>query len=117
MMLLTHLTTPSQRANMNRMEYIKQRDRRQQLLATACDLAEAGHYRDIRRNHLAEAGGTAAGNVSRVLGSMDEMRHRLIEYAIKHGRNKVVAQAIIDNHDAVDHLSAGSKRTILSDYV
>ena len=94
-------------------QYVKAPQRREQLLETACKLAEATHYREIRRHHLVEHGGTAAGNVSRVLGSMDEMRDKLIQYAIDNGRHAVVAQAIIDKHPLVAHLDQDARRIIL----
>lgn len=86
--------------------YKKAAERREQILSVACELAEETHYSKVRRHHLVERCDTAAGNVSRVMGSMEEMRTRLIEYAIENGRLTVVAQAIIDKHPAVKHLES-----------
>lgn len=85
--------------------YIKTPERRDQLLAIACELAETTHFRQVSRGQLAERAGTATGNVSRVFGTMDQMRSDLIEYAITHKRLTVVAQAIIDKHPAVNDLA------------
>lgn len=93
--------------------YIKSAERREQLLQGACMLAEESHYRAIRRSHLAHQCCTADANVSRVLGSMDEVRTALIEYAIEHKRQAVIAQAVLDKHPAVSHLSAADRRTAL----
>ena len=93
--------------------YRKADDRREEILEAACELAEKDHYSRVRRHHLVEQCNTAAGNVSRIMGGMAEMRTRLIEYALLHGRDIVVAQAIIDKHPAVDHLTATQRKQML----
>ena len=95
------------------MKYIKAHERRQQLLQIACDLAEADHYRNIRRDDLVKAGETPAGNVSRIMGGMDGMRTALIKCALENDRFTVVAQAIIDKHPAVQHLCLTARMNIL----
>lgn len=94
--------------------YQKAADRREQILKAACELAEETHYSRVRRHHLVERCDTAAGNVSRVMGSMDQMRTRLIEYALEHNRDVVIAQAIIDKHPSVNHLDSGRRGQILA---
>lgn len=94
--------------------YQKAASRREQILRAACELAEETHYSKVRRHHLVERCNTAAGNVSRVMGSMVEMRTRLIEYALNHHRNIVVAQAIMDKHPAVSHLDTERRGQILA---
>lgn len=94
--------------------YKKAAERREQILQVACELAEETHYSKVRRHHLVDRCETAAGNVSRVMGSMEEMRTRLIEYALQHGRDVVVAQAIIDKHPAVSHLDTERRGQILA---
>ena len=89
-------------------------ERRLQLLEAACVLAEESNYRNIRRHHLSRACDTSDGNVSRVLGSMDDMRSALIDYAIKQCRHVVVAQAIIDRHPATDDISNEERIAILT---
>lgn len=96
------------------MEYLKADKRREQILQAACDLAEKTHYRDIRRHHLVKRCNTAAGNISRVMGSMDELRGQLVDYALVHERSVIIAQAIIDRHPAVSHLDAKQRAKILS---
>jgi len=95
------------------MKYIKAHERRRQLLQIACDLAEADHYRNIRRDDLVKAGETPAGNVSRIMGGMEGMRTALIQYALKNDRFTVIAQAILDKHPAVDHLDREQRSEIL----
>lgn len=94
-------------------KYQKSNDRRARTLKIACDLAEATHYQKIRRHHLAEACETSTGNISRVMGSMDEMRTLVIEYAIAHKRSTVVAQAIMDKHPAITDLTDHERRAVL----
>ena len=89
-------------------------ERLQQLLEAACVLAEQSNYRNIRRHHLSAACSTSDGNVSRVMGSMNNMRSALIEYAIKEGRHIVVAQAIIDRHPATNDISNEDRVAILT---
>ncbi len=89
-------------------------ERRQQILETACLLAEITHYRDVRRHHLAQACGISDGNVSRVLGDMDQMRHALVLYAMEQKRYTVVAQAIIDKHPATADITLDEKIAILT---
>lgn len=87
--------------------------RRQQLLEVACDLAEQSHYLDIRRDQLAAAGSSSTGNVTRVLGPMEEMRDALIRFARKNKRYAVVAQAIVAKHPAVADLSERERMAVL----
>lgn len=76
-------------------------------------MAESGHYNKIRRHHLAEKCGTCSGNISRVMGSMDNMRKELIEYALENGRYLLVAQAIFGQHESVRDLTSKQKEKIL----
>lgn len=98
-------------------KYIKTPERREQLLTIACDFAEKTHFRQVRRHQLAEAAGTATGNVSRVLGNMEEMRTDLIVFAIEKGRMTIIAQAIIDKHPAVKNLDEKVKVAALNSMV
>lgn len=109
------MTAPSQLHNMIAMTtYQKAANRREQILEVACQLAEKTHYTKVRRQHLVERCGTAAGNISRVMGSMEEMRTRLIDYAVDNGRIKVIAQAIMDKHPSVSHLKPVQRGEILT---
>jgi len=94
--------------------YKKSAERREQILNAACKLAEESHYNNVRRHHLVTHCETAAGNISRVMGSMKEMRTQLIEYALFHDRSIVIAQAITDKHPAVDHLDVTQRRQHLA---
>lgn len=94
--------------------YKKAAERREDILTVACDLAETSHYRRVRRSQLVERCGTAAGNISRVMGSMETMRSLLIDFALRNNRPKVVAQAILDNHPAVSHLAAAERSEFLA---
>jgi len=95
-------------------EYMKIIERREEILKSACRLAEESHYTKIRRHDLAFVCSTAPGNISRVMGSMDELRTAMIEYALAYGIVTVVAQAILDKHPAVDHLNVVERRQYLS---
>lgn len=94
--------------------YKKAATRREQILKAACDLAEENHYSKIRRHHLVERCDTAAGNISRVMGSMDQLKAELIKYALDTKRDAIVAQAVVDKHPAISHLDISEKRRYLS---
>ncbi len=94
-------------------KYKKAAERRWLILQVACKLAEETHYSRVRRHHLVKRCGTAAGNISRVMGSMEEMRTAVIEYALVNNRNIIIAQAIMDKHPAVDHLDTVDRAEIL----
>lgn len=96
--------------------YTKAADRREHILEVACGLAESTHYREIRRHHLVEACGTAAGNITRVMGGMDGLRDLLVEFAIRHGRHHVVAQAIADKHPATLSLTSEQRAQALETF-
>lgn len=85
--------------------YLKTADRRQQLLSLACNLAVKTHYRQVRRNFLADLAETATGNVSRVFGTMDDLRTAIVDHAISEGIQEIIAQAIIDKHPSVKQLT------------
>ena len=85
-------------------KYLKTSERREQILALACEAATAGHFRQVSRAEIAEKAGTATGNINRVFGTMDQLRSDLIAYAIKHEKLVVIAQAILDKHPGVEGL-------------
>lgn len=78
-------------------------------------MAETTHYRMLRRDNLAVECRTSAGNLTRVVGSMSELKHALIVYAIEHDRTVVIAQAIIDKHPAVEQLSSEKRMAVMCD--
>lgn len=93
--------------------YKKAAERRWLILQVACKLAEETHYSKVRRHHLVKRCGTAAGNISRIMGSMDEMRTAVIQYALSNNRDIIVAQAIIDKHPSVADLEQSERARIL----
>lgn len=97
--------------------YVKAAERRQQILKIALDIAEKTHYRDLTRDGLVEPCNTAAGNINRIMGDMNNLRELVIEYAIQTCRVKVVAQAIIDNHPCVSHLTTDERLTYIKESV
>lgn len=80
-------------------------ERRNDILRIACGMAERGNYKLIRRDDLVSPCRTSAGNISRVMGNMDQFRTLLIEYALEHDRSKVIVQAIVDEHRSVEALT------------
>jgi len=94
-------------------KYKKAAERRWLILQVACKLAEETHYSKVRRHHLVKRCGTAAGNISRIMGSMEQMRTAVIQYALDNNRNIIIAQAIMDKHPAVDHLDTVDRAEIL----
>ena len=93
--------------------YKKAAERRWLILQVACKLAEKTHYSKVRRHHLVKPCGTAAGNISRIMGSMEEMRTAVIEYALVNDRNIIIAQAIIDKHPSVADLEPFDRARVL----
>ena len=101
----------------NMTTYQKASQRRWLILQVACKLAEETHYSKVRRHHLVKRCGTAAGNISRIMGSMEEMRTAVIQYALDNDRHIIIAQAIVDKHPAVDHLDRETKFLMLGSLV
>jgi len=83
------------------------------ILQVGCDLAEKTHYNNITRKTLARRCGTATGNISRIMGSMDELKRDVIKYALANDREVVIAQAIMSKHPAISHLSNNFRREVL----
>lgn len=94
--------------------YQKLADRRDQILDAACKLASQTHYTRVRRHHLAATCGTVPGNISRAMGSMDELREKVIKHALSNDIFPIIAQAIIDKHPAVAHLDSAERARVLS---
>lgn len=92
------------------IEYKRLKVRRREILGLACELSTGQHYSTIKREDLAELGGTATGNISRIMGGMSQFKFLLIEYAIKHDHHSVIAQAISENHPLTKDFSNAKKK-------
>jgi len=92
------------------IEYKKLTVRRREILGLACELTKERHYNTIKRSDLAELGKTSTGNVSRIMGGMDEFKNHLIQYAVKHDHHSVIAQAISENHPLIQGFSNSKKK-------
>lgn len=94
--------------------YMTAADRRKDILQIACGMAEVTHYKDIRLEKLAKECGTVKGNIIRLMDTMENFRTLLIGYALYHGRDAIIAQAIIDRHPVVNHLDTECRKRILA---
>jgi len=68
--------------------------RRNQILAVALKLAESDHYQSITREQIAFKADTATGTISRVFGSMVDLRDAIIERAVEEECLAVIGQGI-----------------------
>lgn len=91
-------------------QYIPTETRREQILAAALSLATSHHYLAVTRDEIADAVGTATGNVSRIFGTMGQLRNELLRYAVAVECLPVIAQAVAAGDKAVKGLPAALKR-------
>ena len=97
--------------------YMKTPERKAQISQVACQLAAETHYTKVRRHHVAERCGTAPANISRVVGSMNELREVIARQALHEMNNTVLAQLITDRHPSVVDLNTDTKQRILMESV
>jgi len=64
------------------------------LLETAILLAEEYGYMKITRDQIALQSGASTGTVSNKLGSMSQMRKKLVSHAVRTKNHRIIAQAI-----------------------
>jgi hypothetical protein len=96
-------------------EYKRLTVRRLEILDAACDIAKEVHYRSIKREELAKVGGTAEGNISKIMGGMENFKVMIVKYAIKKEKVEVIAQAIMERNPQVEGFSKAKKiRYLLS---
>ncbi len=80
-------------------------DRTKEILAVALDLAERVGYQCVTRDGIAAAAGVSAGHVSGLLGTMKQIRRRLMRAAIAQNRYRVIAQGLAVRDPACGKLS------------
>lgn len=86
------------------MRIVPKNQRREKIISIACDMAEMTHYQHIRRDQLASALGYSSGVVTNAIGSVDQLRDDVVQFAIENRRHRVIAQAVIDRHPSVARL-------------
>jgi AcrR family transcriptional regulator len=84
-----------------------------EVLQVALELAEKYGYMNITRDQIAENAGVATGTVSLHLGTMSQLRRTLVRHALKEGRHRIVAQAIVAGDPRINRLSEQERRTAL----
>ena len=78
--------------------YKKKSERRKEILTAASQLARDKLFTLLTRAEIAEAADMVPANVSRVMGTMSDLRDDLIEYAINNTDYNLIAQAIVAKH-------------------
>lgn len=79
--------------NLNEVNY--KMSKANNTLQIAVGLAEKHGYRHITRDMIADKAGVATGTVSLHLGTMDQMRKKLVRHAVRTGNKKIISQAIV----------------------
>ncbi len=69
-------------------------DRIKEITAVALDLAEKLGYQCVTRDGVAAAAGVSGGSVTGLLGTMAQLRRRLMRAAIQQKRYRIIAQGL-----------------------
>ena len=71
------------------------KDRKQQIITAAIELAEKHGYQNIKRDAIAEHAGVAAGLVNRYFDNMHMLRRYIIDEAIRTSNLTIIAQGLV----------------------
>ena len=91
--------------------------RRAEIHEAMLAVAEAGDYRYMTREAVAAHIGVAAPLINAYVGGVDEMREHTVVLAVKHGRLRVIAQAMAAKHPAVQRLDFQTKLRAAREYL
>lgn len=91
--------------------------RRAEIHEAMLAVAEASDYRFMTRESVATHVGVAAPLINAYVGGVDEMREHTVLLAIKHGRLRIVAQAMAAKHPAVRNLDFQTKLQAAYEYL
>ncbi len=83
------------------------------VLKAALELAESVGYNHVTRDQIADRAGVATGTVSLYMGTMCQLRRTVIRHALKEGRHRIIAQAIIADDPHVKKLTDEERRIAL----
>jgi AcrR family transcriptional regulator len=84
--------------------------RKESILEAAIVLAEATHYRELTRDGVASAAEVSAGLVNRYFGTIEILKHTVIERAVSIENLKIIAQAVVEGNALVFSLTSDSLR-------
>lgn len=96
---------------------LKPKDRKAQILAVALAQAATCGYQNIERQKIADAAGVSPGLVSKYLGSMPEIKRRVMRAAIHTGCLPVVAQGLAMRDRQAMRASGALQRAALASLV
>ena len=83
------------------------------LLEVAITLSEKHGYDKITRDQISAAGGVSTGTVTNTLGTMKQMRRKIIRHATRTGNNVIIAQAIVNREPYASKLSPEARQAAL----
>ena len=89
-------------------------NKKPQLTEIALELAEINGYRNVTRDQIAERAGVATGTVSLHLGTMNQLRRTIIRHALKEGKNRIIAEAIIACDPHIKRLTKEERHAALT---
>jgi AcrR family transcriptional regulator len=82
----------------------------QETLKVAIELAEVHGYQNITREQIARAANISDGTVTNHLGTMQQMRKKIIRHAARTDNLKIIAQGAIANDDYIMKRVSKKKR-------
>lgn len=83
------------------------------LLDIAIGLAETHGYDKITREQISRAAGVATGTVTNHLGTMRQMRRKIVRHATRTDNKRIIAQAIINQEPYTLRLSIEDRTSAL----
>jgi AcrR family transcriptional regulator len=73
-------------------------DRKRQILDEALRASDTYGYTNITRQMIADHLQLAPGLVSHYFGTMDDLRHAVMQEAVRHSLLRIVAQGLVNKH-------------------
>lgn len=71
------------------------------IMDAAVEVAREVGYMSVTREAVAERAGVSPGLISRYMGSVGELQHRVVAYAVRNDLVDLVTQAAIHDHPLV----------------
>lgn len=92
---------------------LDKRERREQIVAAALDLAEKMGYQEVHRSHIAERLGCSEALIRVHFSTLPDLRRTIVRSAVKAERLGVIAQAIANRSPYVKKISEELKARAL----
>lgn len=90
------------------------KDRKDQILTAAVNLASLNGYQNVTREAIAEAAQCAPASVSHYFGTMTQLRRDIVRAAVRHAILPVIAQALAARDPHVKKASDELKQKALA---